>query len=75
MMLLERRACTATTPMPLADKGKFYWIHGDATDAGQFLNWRLYTCPHCDITFHAAPRDTATATATASHEKPLSPLP
>jgi hypothetical protein len=53
---LERRECTADAPMPIADKDKAFWIHHDAVDVGGFFNLSLFTCPHCNLTFHALPR-------------------
>lgn len=53
---LDPRACTAEEPMPIADKDRYFWIHGDAVDVGPFFNMRLYTCPHCGRTFHANAR-------------------
>lgn len=52
---LPRRYCTADSPMPMADTDKYQWGHGDAVALGPFFNLVLYRCPHCGLTFHAAP--------------------
>lgn len=52
---MERRSCTKEHPMPMEDKGKYQWTHADAKKTGEFFNLWLYTCPHCNFTFHAMP--------------------
>jgi hypothetical protein len=51
---LERRYCEAGSPMPMADKDRYQWGHGDAVFVEPFFNLGLYKCPHCGLTFHAA---------------------
>jgi len=51
---LPRRYCEKDSPMPAADKDKYQWGHPDAEDVGAFFNLRLYKCPYCGLTFHAA---------------------
>lgn len=55
---MDRKDCTAETPMSMEDKAKYYWIHHDAVDVEPFFNLMLYRCPHCGLTFHALPRNT-----------------
>jgi hypothetical protein len=52
-----RKECTADASMPGEDRHKYFWIHADAQEVGDFFNLKLYQCPHCGLTFHAPPRD------------------
>ena len=51
-----RRHCSAAAPMTEADKDKYQWTHHDAAFVKDFFNLALYTCPHCNLTFHAPKR-------------------
>jgi hypothetical protein len=51
---LPRRYCEAGSPMPMEDKDRYQWGHGDAEFIEPFLNLGLYKCPHCGLTFTAA---------------------
>lgn len=53
---LSRRICTAEEPMKEEDKSKYQWGHPDAKYVEPFFNLALYTCPHCNLTFHTQPR-------------------
>ncbi len=55
---LERRCCTAGSPMAEADKDKFMWGHPDAKAIEPFFNLVRYECPHCKLSFNASPRET-----------------
>jgi uncharacterized Fe-S cluster protein YjdI len=54
---LHRRYCTAEHPMPIEDKDRYQWGHPDAVEVEPFFNLVIYTCPHCNHTFHALPRE------------------
>lgn len=54
---LQRRVCTAASPMPLAEKNDYYWIHPDAIIKEPFFNLVLCECPHCKLTFTCQPPD------------------
>jgi hypothetical protein len=53
---LERRYCSADSPMAMADKDRFQWGHPDAAAVKPFFNLVIYRCPHCNLYFHAPAR-------------------
>jgi hypothetical protein len=56
---LPRRMCTADSPMPAALRDNYQWSHPEAEAVQPFFNLVIYTCPHCNHTFHAEPRKPA----------------
>jgi hypothetical protein len=53
---LERRHCTAATPMPLALKDAFSWGHPDGVVEGHALGVELCRCPNCGLRFTCFPK-------------------
>jgi hypothetical protein len=52
---LERRVCTAASPMQRADKDLYWWGHPDAVKLRPFFNLVLYECPNCKMAFTCFP--------------------
>ena len=52
---LERRFCTALSPMQPADKDRYRWGHPDAVILKPFFNLVLCECPHCKLAFTCLP--------------------
>jgi hypothetical protein len=50
--------CTPERPMPIEDKDKYRWIHGEPKFLRPFFNLSLYECQNCKFTFPALPKPT-----------------
>lgn len=52
---MERRICTAASPMAMADRDTYRWGHPDAKQVGTYFNLITCACPHCGLRFNCVP--------------------